>query len=127
MSFGAMNRHFALSALVFFLTFATGSLSAATTTVFYTYADGGRGGLAAITVDVATGQLGESQVLAEARGFTVPHKIALSTDGRYLAGVSEEESRANYIAYDREEGRVLGTLRLRNEPDAIAWAGDAFV
>jgi hypothetical protein len=97
------------------------------TTIFFTFADGREGGIAKTVVDPNTGKIQTIETLASARGFDVPHKIALSTDGRFIAGVSEEERKTNFIAFDLSSNQTVGTLRLRNEPDAIAAAGDSFV
>lgn len=99
----------------------------ASTTVFFTYSDGREGGIAKALVDADTGKIQAIETLASARGFRVPHKLALSRDGRVVAGVSEEERQTNFIAFDLAENKTIGTLRLRNEPDAIAGAGDGFV
>ncbi len=99
----------------------------AATTVFFTFSDGREGGIAKVVVDPATGKIQGMETLASARGFRVPHKIALSSDGRVIAGVSEEERQTNFIAFDLHDHKTIGTLRLRNEPDAIAGAGDGFV
>ena len=101
--------------------------STAATTVFFTFAEGREGGIAQVKVNPDTGKIEAIETLASTRGFNVPHKIALSSDGRFIAGVSEEERQTNFIAFDLNSHKTIGTLRLRNEPDAIAAAGDSFV
>jgi hypothetical protein len=101
--------------------------STAATTIFFTFADGREGGIAKAVVDADTGKIQVIETLASARGFRIPHKIALSSDGRIIAGVSEEERQTNFISYDLTNNKTIGTLRLRNEPDAIVAAGDGFV
>lgn len=120
----SFNRLIFSGAAALFTLFIPASLA---TSVYYTFHDGSRGGLAEAVIDKRDHAITTQRILMADADFDDPHKIALTADGRYLAGVSQREQVTNLLIYDLRGQRPVASLALPEEPDAIEAAGGHFI
>ncbi|MDF1824450.1 MAG: hypothetical protein P1U68_07395 [Verrucomicrobiales bacterium] len=97
--------------------------------VYYTFKNSGDlegGGVAVVNVDPGTGEIISQEVVGQQRLFMRPHKLKLSTSGRFLLATSQHAGINNLLLADLEAGthQFLSVDRI---PDDIGTWDDYFV
>lgn len=85
---------------------------------YFTFSSPEGGGIARISIDPDSGRIVDQAVLVREGAFRRPHKIAVTTDGKYVAAVSDHDGACNLILFDVVAGSH-SVHSLNRRPDAI--------
>jgi len=108
---------------------SSGSSHAGATPIYYSFKDANEikgGGVAVAWVNQTSGQMVAQELIAQHRFFWKPHKLKISTSGRYLLATSQHVGPNNLLLADLNAG-THQFLTVDRMPDDVAAWEDMFV